>query len=189
MTAPDPQPVVRPATTDDLEALADVAAATFPLACPPGTTPEDVDAFVAAHLSRERFTAYLGDERRDVLVAVEGGGDGGEPGTVIGYAMTVAGEPADADVGRAVRARPTLELSKLYVLPGHHGAGVSAELVASVLECAQVRGVASVWLGVNQLNVRAQRFYTKSGFARVGTKTFQVGDQLHDDYVMERVVR
>jgi RimJ/RimL family protein N-acetyltransferase len=34
--------------------------------------------------------------------------------------------------------------------------------------------------------VRAQRFYAKSGFARVGTKRFLVGDRFEDDYVYER---
>jgi RimJ/RimL family protein N-acetyltransferase len=45
-----------------------------------------------------------------------------------------------------------------------------------------------VWLGVNQLNERAQRFYAKSGFSKVGTKRFLVGDRYEDDYVFERSV-
>ncbi|MEO6997186.1 MAG: GNAT family N-acetyltransferase, partial [Terracoccus sp.] len=43
-----------------------------------------------------------------------------------------------------------------------------------------------VWLGVNQQNERAQRFYAKSGFTVVGTKRFLVGDRYEDDFVMER---
>jgi ribosomal protein S18 acetylase RimI-like enzyme len=42
-----------------------------------------------------------------------------------------------------------------------------------------------VWLAVNQLNVRAAKFYEKSGFQRVGTKTMQVGSRLFADYVYE----
>ena len=51
---------------------------------------------------------------------------------------------------------------------------------------ARDRGAQGMWLGVNQLNARAQAFYTRSGFAVVGTKHFQVGGRLEDDYVLER---
>ena len=39
---------VRQAQADDLAELADVAAATFPLACPPSSTPENIAAFIAS---------------------------------------------------------------------------------------------------------------------------------------------
>jgi ribosomal protein S18 acetylase RimI-like enzyme len=44
----------------------------------------------------------------------------------------------------------------------------------------------SVWLGVNQHNQRAQRFYTKHGFSINGTKTFRLGAGVENDYVMVR---
>ena len=34
----------------------------------------------------------------------------------------------------------------------------------------------------------AVRFYEKSGFVVVGTKTFRVGQELHDDFVMEQAL-
>lgn len=102
--------------------------------------------------------------------------------------MLVTGEPDDEDVAAAVSARPTVELSKVYVHPDRHGAGVAAALVAATLDEAARRGAASVWLGVNRENARANRFYEKSGFALVGTRRFLVGDRLEDDYVRERVL-
>ena len=42
-------------------------------------------------------------------------------------------------------------------------------------------------IGVDDLE-RAQRFYGKSGFTRVGTKHFLVGDRYEDDYVFERAL-
>ena len=47
--------VVRIAGAADARALAEVAAATFALACPPGTKQQDIDDFVASNLSRESF--------------------------------------------------------------------------------------------------------------------------------------
>jgi ribosomal protein S18 acetylase RimI-like enzyme len=103
--------------------------------------------------------------------------------------MLVLGDPTDEDVRAAIRVRPTVELSKCYVVPGHHGAGVAATLMSETLREASLTGAAAVWLGVNQLNARAQRFYGKHGFERVGAKRFLVGDRYEDDWVMERPLR
>lgn len=171
---------IRPAVPGDEAALAAVAAATFPLACPPHTTDEAKAAFIAAVLSEERFAEYLSDASRRLLVAEDA------DGFAVGYTMVNLGEPADEDVRGSIRIRPTAELSKCYVLPGHHGEGVAARLMAESLRVAAVSGAEGIWLGVNQENARAQRFYGKHGFDRVGAKRFLVGDRYEDDWVMER---
>ena len=99
---------------------------------------------------------------------------------------TIDWHHADADVQRAVPLRPAVELSKMYVLPDAHGAGVSAALMTATLDLAIDGNAACVWLGVNQKNQRAQRFYAKHGFEVGGTKTFQLGDAIEHDYVMVR---
>ncbi|CRY73512.1 MULTISPECIES: GNAT family N-acetyltransferase [Nocardia] len=164
----------------DAEALSDVAAATFPLACPPGASADDIEIFLEQVLSGERFGEYLNDPDRTVLKAVAGG-------EIVGYAMLVAGDPADPEVARVVDLHPALEISKMYVLPGHHGTGVSTALMGAALRHAREGGYPGVWLGVNQENHRAQRFYAKHGFEQVGTKTFTVGREVHHDYVLRLV--
>ncbi|MBX7453385.1 GNAT family N-acetyltransferase [Mycolicibacterium sp. 3033] len=170
---------IRPADATQLDELAAVAACTFPLACPPSCTPDDVAAFIAANLTPDRFAGYLRDPDRTVLTATESE-------RIVGYAMLIAGVPDDPDVAAAVTARPTVELSKMYVLPDAHGAGAAAALMSAALQHACE--AASVWLGVNQKNIRAQRFYRKHGFEVTGTKTFRVGAHLEEDYVMVRPV-
>ncbi|MFE5285399.1 GNAT family N-acetyltransferase [Nocardia sp. NPDC056611] len=168
---------IEPAVADDADELAAVAAVTFPLACPPGSTPEDMAAFIAEVLSADRFREYLDDGERSVLKAVL-------DEKIVGYALLNAMPPANPDVAAVVTQRPVTELSKMYVLPGQHGNGVSAALMRAALQTARTGGDIAVWLGVNQDNVRAQRFYTKHGFTVAGTKTFTVGSRLHHDYVM-----
>lgn len=169
---------VRPATASDVDVLARIAAATFALACPPHLTIDRIDAFIDGVLSRSRFEEYLGDGTRQVLLAERSG----QP---LGYAMLVDAEPSDPDVAAAIRLRPTVELSKIYVLPEAHGSGGARSLMDAGLDWARTRGALGVWLGVNQQNERAQRFYAKSGFTVVGTKRFLVGDRYEDDFVME----
>lgn len=174
---------IRPAAAGDEAALAAVAAVTFPLACPPSTTEEAKAAFIASVLSEERFAEYLADEGRRLLIAED------SVGAAIGYTMVVLGEPGDEDVRASLRIRPTAELSKCYVLPGHHGEGVAGRLMAESLRLAAQAGADGIWLGVNQENARAQRFYGKNGFERVGVKRFLVGDRYEDDFVMERALQ
>jgi GNAT superfamily N-acetyltransferase len=152
----------------DAEELAGVAARTFPLACPPTTPPEDIASFIDTNLSAERFAEYLADPRRAIITAAQ-------DGRIIGYAMLVRDDTHD-----------TAELSKIYVIADHHGGGVSMALMDRALATAKEWGMRRVWLGVNQGNERAQRFYAKSGFKVNGTRTFQVGARRENDYVMVR---
>ncbi|CAA0136081.1 putative N-acetyltransferase [Mycolicibacterium vanbaalenii] len=170
---------IDPASPSRLAELADVAARTFPLACPPAVSADDVAAFVAENLSAARFGDYLADPQRELLTATVAG-------RIVGYAMMIRGVPDDADVLRAVTARPAVELSKMYVLPDAHGAGVSTALMSAALVKAETLDAACVWLGVNQQNRRAQRFYAKHGFTICGTKSFRLGTAIEQDYVMVR---
>lgn len=170
---------VSPATAADADELARVAAATFPLACPPSAAPADVAAFVAENLSAGRFAGYLTDPGRQVLAARVGG-------TIIGYALLAHGPGSDPAVAAAVTLGPAVELSKMYVLADHHGTGAAAALMGSALTWAADSGAACVWLGVNRGNERAQRFYRKHGFAVVGDRTFRLGRGLECDFVMAR---
>jgi ribosomal protein S18 acetylase RimI-like enzyme len=167
------------AAATEVAELADVAARTFPLACPPSSSAQDIAAFIDANLSVTRFAEYLDDPDRVVLGARL-------DGRIVGYAMLIRGVLDDADVQRAVTVRPSVELSKMYVLPEGHGGGAAGALMDASLAQASGVGGRSVWLGVNQKNQRAQRFYTKHGFKITGTKTFRVGEQLEQDYVMVR---
>jgi GNAT superfamily N-acetyltransferase len=162
---------VRVVTTGsvDTEELAAVAARTFPLACPPATAPENIASFIDANLSAERFEEYLADPQRAIITAAQNG-------RIIGYAMLIRDDGAD----------DTAELSKMYVVADHHGAGVSTALMERTLATAKEWGMRRMWLGVNQGNRRAQRFYAKNGFKVNGTRTFQVGARRENDYVMVR---
>lgn len=167
---------IRNATAADAATLHEVAAATFALACPPGTTADAIADFIATTLSEQRFVGYLADPARLVLLAEV-------DGRAAGYTMLVFEDPRDGDVAASVSLRPVAELSKVYVREGFHGAGIARLLMDASVEAARSRDVVGVWLGVNQLNTRANRFYEKSGFAIVGTKKFLVGEKYEDDYV------
>lgn len=173
--------LIRSATASDARLLHTIAAETFPLACPPDALPESIQAFIDEHLSVAAFVTYLADPEREVFIAEQ-------DDAAVGYAMVVHTPPTDPDVLASIGAHPASELSKLYVLPEGHGAGVAGALVESSVAAAREHGASSVWLGVNQLNARANRFYEKAGFERVGTKRFKVGERYESDFVRLRAL-
>ena len=171
--------LIRTATTDDAGRLAELAAVTFPLACPPGSPPEDIAAHLANTLSPDNFRAYLADPAVTVLVM-------DADGELRGYSLLVARPAEDPDVAAVLTELPCTELSKCYVHPDHHGLGAAAELMHASIGSAAAAGARGLWLGVNSQNARAIRFYEKSGFRRVGTKSFKLGSTVENDFVMER---
>ena len=175
------EPVARIATAGSVDAveLAAVAARTFPLACPPSVALDDIASFIDANLSAASFADYLADPQRLIITT-------NDDDRITGYAMLINGVSDDPDVQRAVHIRPAVELSKMYVLPAHHGSGVAAALMDAALDAAAGRAAGCVWLGVNQENQRAQRFYKKHGFTVSGNRSFQLGGHTESDYVMVR---
>ena len=174
---------IRQAGAADAGVLAELAAATFALACPPHTTAEAIAAFVRDVLAEVNFAAYLADPERMLFLAEDQ-----DTRLSLGYTMLIFGEPADSDVLAAIGIRPTVELSKCYLRAETHGRGVAGLLMTATLDAARERGARGAWLGVNEENARAIRFYGKHGFAAVGTKHFLVGDRYEDDYVLERAL-
>ena len=165
----------------DVHRVSTLARETFPLACPPGTTRENIELFCDTKLSVEVFEGYLADPNIRIWLATSRD----EP---VGYLMSVGGEPPDPVIAGAVRMRPTVEISKIYVLECSHGSGVASDLMGFALEDAKTEGAQSVWLGVNKHNERANGFYERQGFVIVGERSFQVGESIEDDFVREKAL-
>ncbi|GGG08748.1 N-acetyltransferase [Rhodococcoides trifolii] len=169
------------ASPSDIDRLADLAARTFPLACPPGSDESDIAAAIDAMLSPERFAEYVKDPHKVVRIAVD-------DDSFVGYAMFVSAAPTDPDVTAALTVVPSVEVSKLYVDPDAHGSGVAAALMNSGAKLTRELGRRAMWLGVNDQNIRARRFYEKSGFVVMGPKTFTLGTEVENDFVMQRLL-
>ena len=172
---------VSSATEANTHELAALAALTFPLACPPAVTAQDSAAFVAEHLSEEAFGRYLADDIKRVLVARQ-------DGNLVGYALLVFSPLTDPEVVAALQhlPGPAAELSKCYVHPAAHGTGTAAALMQAAMDTAVAAGRRTVWLGVNDQNLRAQAFYRKFGFAEAGRRSFSVGPHVFRDFILAR---
>ncbi|WP_279388079.1 MULTISPECIES: GNAT family N-acetyltransferase [unclassified Curtobacterium] len=68
---------------------------------------------------------------------------------------------------------PALELSTLYVDQGSHGTGLASNLLHAAI------GGDDAHLLVFSFNLRAQRFYAKHGFERIGRRQLDPGTGLN----------
>lgn len=104
--------------------------------------------------------------------------------------LRLAAVPAGAHSqhGATAGGATPLEIARFYVAREWHGQGVAAGLLNTVLTHAQAERSPTVWLSVWQENARAIAFYEKSQFRCIGTTNFLMGNDLQDDFIMERGV-
>lgn len=169
---------IRAALPTEAQALGELAAATFPLACPEGTLAHDIADFIATNLTPAHFAKHLNDPLAHVTVADNGT-------ELLGYSLVLGGEVALPDPGNKIVGSPTWYLSKLYARQSAHGTGIASKLVDSAAAFVQQSGGQSMWLATNVGNDRAVKFYRKYGFTQRGEKIFMVGAGAHHDYTFE----
>ena len=93
-----------------------------------------------------------------------------------------ASEPAGFYVIRhhecpvALQGKAT-ELKQIYVLASYFGTGLGKKLFDNGVENAKANDSRWLWLCVSDTNYRAQAFYSKLGFTKIGTgPTLKVGN-------------
>lgn len=171
---------IRKAKLTDIHELVPLAARTFPLACPPEMEHAAIEQFINDELNAEVFHDWILGEDTYVLVATDGA-------MLVGYTVCVHGElPEGAQLNMELPADSTVMLSKFYVHPEFHGAGVSKKMMAHLLEQYVTSDHEWMWLGTNSANARAISFYERVGFKHIGTREFDVGGALAKDVVLAR---
>lgn len=164
--------VYRDAVAGDCDALSDLMRETFLATFGHLYRADDLAAFLAASYTPARQYAELIDPDVDTRMAWRGD-------TAVGYAQIGPFKlPYDAGTARS------LELYRLYVRKDVQGGGVAAALMEWSLGQMRIRGATQAFLGVWCENARAQRFYARYGFEKVGAYQFPVGAQLDDEWIL-----
>jgi len=166
---------IRRATAADADALSEIGARTFFETFAADNTPEDMKLFLESTWSPELQRAEILDEGLDTLLACDASG------AIAGFAQLRVNHPPEGIVVRA-----PVELKRFYVDKPWHGQGVARLLMEAAERAARARGAREFWLGVWERNERAQAFYRKCGFRKVGKQIFVVGTDPQTDDVMLR---
>jgi GNAT superfamily N-acetyltransferase len=169
---------VRRATAADAQALAKIGRTSFvaAFASDPRNKPEDLNAHLLETFSELAIAHELADPNVVYLIAEL-------DQVALGYAKLKSGSSEPSVV-----ARNPIELCRLYAHSEWVGRGVGPALIKSCLEHARGRAHDVLWLGVWEFNPRAQRFYAKWGFERVGEHVFFMGSEPQTDWVLRRAL-
>jgi ribosomal protein S18 acetylase RimI-like enzyme len=169
---------IRPGVIEDAEKLAPLAIKIFndAFADNPLNKPEDMRAYIAEAFSLDQTRRELADENIIFFVA-ELDGD------MVGYAKL-----QENSTEKCVTGENPVELSRLYVLKDFHGQGIAGKLMDECFRTAKRKNYQTMWLGVWEHNFRAQRFYEKLGFKKVGSHVFQLGSDPQIDWVLEKEI-
>ena len=173
---------VRLAQLEDTVAVSELAARTFPDACPANLPQEAIDEHIATQLSADVFDALISDpECHRLFVAEVWGG-------LVGYVLThIGSEALPADLVRPGRVEEgSAYLSKCYVDAAWRGSGIADVLLERAVADAGQAGHRAIVLGTNRGNKGAQAFYKRHGFRKRSTRTFDVGGVTNYDVVMVR---
>lgn len=161
---------IRPCTPADAEALGVVGAATFLETFAGVLDGQAVVAHCAQAHDPDRYLQLLGLGCRIWIAEAE------PDRCPIGYVV----------VGPCLLpiARPgELDIKRIYVLDRWHGTGAGEALMAEAVAYARADHQERLIVGVYVGNARAQAFYERWGFEKIGERTFSVGPKQYEDYV------
>jgi diamine N-acetyltransferase len=167
---------IRPAVLADAADLVELATRIYYETFVAVNTPENMQAYLSQAFTLCQFEADLRDPRVAFHVAVA-------DDRLIAYLKLV-----DRPAPECIQGELPVELERFYVDKRWHGTGVAAALMDTCLSEAQQRGFKTMYLGVWEHNDRAQAFYRKWGFTRVGEHIFQMGDDPQTDWWMARPI-
>ena len=172
------EPVIRPAAAGDAAALAEFAERVFDEVFSEGNDEGDMASYLNEAFSPDIQRAEIQTSGAIVLLAIDPASS-----EIAGYLHI-----APADRPACVSGDAAVELKRLYVEPRLHGKRIGKRLLDEGLARAKAAGAKTVWLGVWERNFKAQGFYTREGFTRVGEHPFVLGSDVQTDWIMQRSI-
>jgi len=163
----------RPAWADDADMLTALGRATFTETFGHRYPAEDLEAFLAAEHTPEKYAAWAVDDRYGLWVAEQ-------DGEVLGYALA-----GPCGLPHAEVTPDCGELKRIYIRAEAQGAGAGSVLIRQSLDWLTKPGRA-LWIGVWSENYGAQRLYGRHGFEKVGTYDFMVGACRDHEFILKR---
>lgn len=78
-----------------------------------------------------------------------------------------------------------VEIERIYILNTYHGKNIGLLLLNKAIEIAKENKKAYLWLGVEDKNYRAVKFYQKNGFKEFDRHIFKFGNEMQTDLMMK----
>jgi ribosomal protein S18 acetylase RimI-like enzyme len=161
--------IIRTAAPAELPEIGDIRVAAY-----------RADGFLSPDSPYAGILYGLGqDGSGDVLVAVDGDGDGGD-GHLLGTVMLEYWP----NRGGAMHGPGEAEIRALAVRPAARGRGAGNALLTAIIERAAAHGVEHLVLATLPAMQTAHRMYEKAGFTRLPERDWAPGDAQSRDSLM-----
>lgn len=165
------QPVIRKLSAADAAALVQLSSRTFFDTFTGTCTEEDMQQYLEKTFNLAQLTSEL-EDANNLYYFVE------VDGKPIAY-LQMAEDNSVLDVTKNKKA---LEIKRIYVDKVGHGKGIAQMLMQFAEDYARTNQFEIMWLGVWEHNMRAKRFYEKTGFLDTGvTHDFPIGNTPQTD--------
>ena len=168
---------IRRARAADANLISVLGAVTFYEAYFEQDEPPDLANYIAESFAPEKIRAELDAPTAEFFIIFR-------DGKAVGYAKLRMGEPH-----ASVAGEKAVELQRIYLIERVFGTGAGEKLLNFCCREARRKGFETIWLGVWEENLRAQKFYAKHGFRQVGTLTFPYGNTYGVNLVLQRDLR
>ena len=166
--------ILRPASLDDVPALAALGRDSFCAAFEDLYRPQDLAAFLEEVYAEQAVAEEVAAPEYIHRLAEDDTG-------LVGYCKlrqpSWYAEHSDA--------KNPIALGHLYTAPDKTGSGIGAALMEWALAEARERGCDAVQLSVYSENFGGQRFYQRYGFAKIADIGFWVGEQRDAEFLYE----
>jgi diamine N-acetyltransferase len=161
----------RHATADDIPMIARLGADTFVDTFGHLYSTDDLNSFLHEVHSIQGVTKVFESDTHAYHLAFDND-------TAIGYCKIGA-----CELPIAKTLRNYAELKQLYIQKKYFGLGISQYLMNWAMTEIRAREYDDVYLSVWSENLRAQAFYCKYGFAKIGDYKFKVGNQYDHEFI------
>jgi diamine N-acetyltransferase len=173
---------IKKVTENELPELIDLARSTFIAAFAEQNDPDDFAAYIASAFTLETFKNELYTEGSCFYLMEN-------DNALIGYFKLNHNRiPHDGinliNEFEVVKSNKMTELERIYLIENVHGKGFANTMINEAFELSKIEQSALIWLGVWEHNLKAIKFYQKSGFTKFGEHIFVIGDDPQTDWLM-----
>ena len=165
--------LIQPVTVEEIPLWCDLARRTFFETFAPTNSETNMRVYMDTYFTLKHLEQELRDPKRSIFMAWI-------DDKPVGYLNMY-----DGPVEKCVKSERPIEVGRIYVDKDQQGKGVSHVLMDKASEIAREKNKNGLWLGVWEKNMRAQAFYVKRGFQKVGTHIFEMGLDPQTDYIFE----
>jgi len=165
---------IRTASPEDTAVVARVGRETFYETWRPVNSEEDMQQYINEAFDEQKIRQEIISSETNIffLALIDG--------ETIGYAKMRRDRNYDEFNNEKV-----IEVERIYVRKECQGKKFGKLLMDHCIEAAKSENCTWIWLGVNEENYTAIRFYRKYGFEVFGTKQFKLGSAIDTDFLMK----